>query len=74
MASGSRTALASLRVGAAHPALQRFLYPALIGLGFGILLDAREQVSPSIPLFLERTGLPAFNAPFPGSVLFYAGG
>jgi hypothetical protein len=53
---------------------QRFLYPALIGLGFGILLVVREQLAPGIPLFLERTGLPAFNAPFPGSVLFYGGG
>jgi hypothetical protein len=53
---------------------QRFLYPALFGLGFGLLQVAVEQVTHSIQFFLVATGLPAFNAPFPGSLLFYTGG
>ena len=53
---------------------QRFLYPALIGLGLGLVLVVREQFTGGIGIFLEQTGLPAFNAPFPGSLLFYTGG
>jgi hypothetical protein len=53
---------------------QRLLYPALIGLGFGLLVVARDQFTHGIELFLAQTGLATFNAPFPGSLLFYAGG
>ncbi len=53
---------------------QRFLYPALVGLGFGLLQVAVEQVTHSIQFFLAAMGLAEFNAPFPGSLLFYTGG
>jgi hypothetical protein len=53
---------------------QRLLIPTLIGLGFGIGYIGLEQVNQGIPLFLRLTGLPTFNAPLPGSLLFYAGG
>ena len=53
---------------------QRFLYPALIGLGFGLLLVVNEQFTGGIQRFLEQSGLPAFNVPFPASLFAYTGG
>jgi hypothetical protein len=53
---------------------QRFLVPVAAGLGVGLVLVLQEMVTGGIQLFLNETGLPRFNAPLPGAVLFYAGG
>jgi hypothetical protein len=52
----------------------RLAYPVLLGVGFGLLSVGLDQLTGWIAFFKQETGLPAFNAPFPGSLLFYPGG
>jgi hypothetical protein len=58
----------------AHRGRERLVYPTALGLGFGLLAAVLDQRTHGIPFFLEHTGLAQFNAPFPGSLLFYPGG
>ncbi len=50
---------------------QRLLYPVLLGLGFGLFQVGLEHLTHGIQFSLDQTGQPAFNVPFPGSLLFY---
>lgn len=52
----------------------RFLYPASLGVVLGIVSVALEVVTSGISFFLDTTGMERFNAPLPGSVLFYSAG
>jgi hypothetical protein len=53
---------------------QRLLIPAVIGIGFGLLLSGLDLVVHWTQLFAQFSSLPGYNAPWPGSPLFYAGG
>lgn len=56
---------------------ERFLYPFLIGLAFGVALVAHDLLFHWIDAFRRlNPELPSFNAlgPFPGPLLFYSGG
>jgi hypothetical protein len=53
---------------------ERWLWPALLGLVFGGFAVAAEIGTGGIEFILQETGLERFNAPLPGSVLFYTGG
>jgi len=53
---------------------QRLVLPALIGIGFGLLMSGLDLVFHWTQFFAQFSGLPAYNAPWPGSPLFYAGG
>jgi hypothetical protein len=53
---------------------QRFLYPIAIGLLIGVLMAGLDTLTHGARIFAEIYGLERFNAPFPGSPLFYTGG
>src|SRR5438105_12679912 len=56
--------------------LRRFVYPAAWGLVLGLALVAHDLVFHWTATYKTVAGLPSFNAlgPFPGPLLFYAGG
>jgi hypothetical protein len=53
---------------------QRFLYPTLFGLAIALVEIVVDTIFHGTQLFRNMSGLAAFNAPFPGSLLFYPGG
>jgi hypothetical protein len=53
---------------------QRILIPATIGVGIGLLEVALDVVFHGAQFFAAQHGLTSFNAPWPGSPLFYAAG
>lgn len=53
---------------------QRLLLPLGVGMGFGLLTTAVALATNHVEIFKALMGIPAFNAPFPGSLLFYSGG
>jgi hypothetical protein len=53
---------------------QRLLYPIAMGLLIGVLMAALDTLTHGTRIFAEIYGLERFNAPFPGSPLFYTGG
>ena len=58
----------------AVPLRWRIGYPSLIGIALGIFLAVADSLVHWTTTFAETSGLPSFNAPFPGSLLFYPGG
>src|SRR5438046_1375057 len=55
------------------PARWRFVYPSLIGIAIGVFLSVADIFLHWTATFSSPGGVP-FNAPFPGSLLFYPGG
>ena len=55
------------------PARWRFVYPSLIGIAIGVFLSVADIFLHWTATFSSAGGVP-FNAPFPGSLLFYPGG
>jgi hypothetical protein len=53
---------------------QRLLIPAMVGIGLGLLESGLDVLVHGMQFFAQFGGLPAYNAPWPGSPLFYAGG
>jgi hypothetical protein len=53
---------------------QRLVIPAVLGIGFGLLQAGLDLVFHWTQFFAQFSGLQAFNAPWPGSLLFYPGG
>jgi len=58
----------------AVPLRRRFAYPVLIGIALGVFLSIADSFVHWTATFARDSGLPSFNAPFPGSLLFYPGG
>ena len=58
---------------ASVPARWRFAYPSLIGVAIGVFLSLADVGTHWTATFSTPGGGP-FNAPFPGSLLFYPGG
>jgi hypothetical protein len=54
--------------------LKRIIIPALVGMTFGLLATAIDLALHGTRYFVQQTGNPSFNVPFPGSLLFYPGG
>jgi hypothetical protein len=52
----------------------RLLYPTILGIALGTVSIALEALTGGIAFFLETTGMERFNAPLPGSILFYSAG
>ncbi|TMC79904.1 MAG: hypothetical protein E6J09_00875 [Chloroflexi bacterium] len=55
------------------PARWRFVYPSLIGIAIGLFLSVADNFLHWTATFSSPGGGP-FNAPFPGSLVFYPGG
>lgn len=53
---------------------QRFLIPALLGMGFGLLGIAVDQATGLTRIVAEEMKIPVFNMPFPASAFVYPGG
>jgi hypothetical protein len=53
---------------------QRFVIPALLGIFLGLLESGLDVLVHGMQFFAQFGTLPAYNAPWPGSPLFYAGG
>ena len=53
---------------------QRFVIPAVLGVGLGLLQSGLDTVFHWTQFFAQFSGLPSYNAPWPGSLLFYPGG
>jgi hypothetical protein len=53
---------------------QRLLIPAVVGIGLGLLESGLDVPVHGMQFFAQFGNLPAYNAPWPGSPLFYAGG
>src|SRR5712691_6901390 len=70
LVSGSPIALGSRPRGI--PPCRRFLYPIVIGIVIGLFLSAADVLLHWTATFSTPGGV-AFNAPFPGSLLFYPG-
>lgn len=56
------------------PLRRRFAYPVLIGIALGVFVSIADSFVHWTATFARDSGLPSFNAPFPGSLLFYPGG
>ena len=54
--------------------VQRVVIPALLGVALGVIQAGLDAVFHWTAFSVQAGGLPSFNAPFPGSVLFYPGG
>lgn len=53
---------------------QRLIVPAVLGLGIGLLESGLDMVFHWTQFFAQYSGPATFNAPWPGSLLFYPGG
>jgi hypothetical protein len=53
---------------------QRLLIPAVVGIGLGLLESGLDVPVHGMQFFAQLGNLAAYNAPWPGSLLFYAGG
>ena len=53
---------------------QPFVIPALLGIAIGLLESGLDLVFHWTQFFAQYSGLSSYNAPWPGSVLFYPGG
>jgi hypothetical protein len=53
---------------------QRLVVPGVLGVGLGLLESGLDVVFHWTQFFAQFSGLAAFNAPWPGSLLFYSGG
>jgi hypothetical protein len=60
-------------MGPVRPRALRFVYPILIGIAVGVFHSVADLFTHWTATFSTPGGGP-FNAPFPGSVLFYSGG
>ena len=60
--------------GSGAPLRRRLLVPAAVGLGFGLLSAILDTTFHWTAAFAQHHALQTFNAPFPGSLLFYPGG
>ena len=53
---------------------QRLVLPVLLGVGLGVLESGLDVPVQGMRFFAHVAGLPAYNAPWPGSPLFFAAG